>query len=163
MYITVNILAPDFSEKNCGNICMFSWIRQLFTFISSYARSQNCEKRLLASSCYVMSVCLCVRQHETTWFPLEGFSWKLLLSIFRKSVDRIGSFIQNPTRITDNLVYICDTFSLILLRMRNITENACRENQNTHFMFSNFNVEKYGRARQATDGDTAHAYCMLDT
>ena len=25
------------------------------------------------------------------------------------------------------------------------------------------NVEKYGRARQVTDGNMAHAHCMLDT
>ena len=25
------------------------------------------------------------------------------------------------------------------------------------------NVEKYGTARQATDGNMAHAHCMLDT
>jgi hypothetical protein len=46
--------------------------------------------------------------------------------------------------------------------MRNGLDKICRENQNTHFMFNNFfpkivpflisyNVEKYGRARQATD------------
>jgi hypothetical protein len=43
---------------------------------------------------------------------------------------------------------------------RNVSDKSCRENQNTHFMFNNFfrkscclwdNVEKYGRARQATD------------
>ena len=44
--------------------------------------------------------------------------------------------------------------------MRNIADRPYREDQNTHFMFNNFprksnrlwgNVEKYGRARQATD------------
>ena len=27
---------------------------------------------------------------------------------------------------------------LILLRMRNVSDKSCRENQNTHFVFSNF-------------------------
>jgi len=27
---------------------------------------------------------------------------------------------------------------LILLRMRNISDKSCRENQNTHFVFSDF-------------------------
>ena len=27
---------------------------------------------------------------------------------------------------------------LILLRMRNVLDKSCRENQNTHFMFSKF-------------------------
>jgi hypothetical protein len=44
--------------------------------------------------------------------------------------------------------------------MRNISDETCRENQNTRFVFSNFspkvvtlgdNVEKYGRFRGATD------------
>jgi hypothetical protein len=48
----------------------------------------------------------------------------------------------------------------ILLTMRNVSDKCCRENQNTHFMLKNFlqqlyhlwdNVEKYCKARQATD------------
>jgi len=49
----------------------------------------------------------------------------------------------------------------------------CRENQNTHFVFSNFfffrksrrlwdNVQKYCVPGQDTDDDMAHAHCMLD-
>jgi hypothetical protein len=45
--------------------------------------------------------------------------------------------------------------------MRNVSDKICRENQNTFFMLKNFfsenravyNVEKYGTARQATDGN----------
>jgi len=37
-----------------------------------YARSQNCEKRPLASSCPS------VRPHETTRLPLERFSWNFI-------------------------------------------------------------------------------------
>jgi hypothetical protein len=48
----------------------------------------------------------------------------------------------------------------LLVRMRNVSEKSCIENQNTHFVFSNFfpkigpfmsNAEKYGTAGQATD------------
>jgi hypothetical protein len=56
--------------------------------------------------------------------------------------------------------------------MRNVSDKSCTENQNTHFVFSNFftkivafleiNVEKCGRAGQATDGNMAHAHCVLD-
>jgi hypothetical protein len=54
--------------------------------------------------------------------------------------------------------------------MRNVSDKNCRENQNTHYVFSNFfpesraiyeNVEKY-RAGQATDDNMAHALCMMD-
>jgi hypothetical protein len=58
--------------------------------------------------------------------------------------------------------------------MRNVADKSCTENQNKHFMFINFflyrkscllgdNVEKDGRKGQATDNNTAHAHCMLDT
>jgi hypothetical protein len=56
----------------------------------------------------------------------------------------------------------------ILLRMRNFSSKSCRENQNSHFTFSNFfrkswhlwdNVEKDDGARGATDDNTAR--CML--
>jgi len=58
-----------------------------------------------------------------------------------------------------------------LLRMKNVSHKCCSENQNTHFVFSNFfsschlwdNVEKYCRAGQATDDSMAHAHCILDT
>jgi hypothetical protein len=56
-----------------------------------------------------------------------------------------------------------------LLRMRNVSE-VYRENQNTHFNLFLFfqkmcylwdNVEKYCRAGQAADRNTAYAHCML--
>jgi hypothetical protein len=56
--------------------------------------------------------------------------------------------------------------------MRNVSDETCRENQNTRFMFDNFffpqnhavcdNVEKYCRAGQAADDNMAHALCVLD-
>jgi len=55
--------------------------------------------------------------------------------------------------------------------MRNVSQQSCRENQNAHFLFNNIkktrclwnHVEKYCTARQATDDNMAHEYCMLDT
>jgi hypothetical protein len=56
--------------------------------------------------------------------------------------------------------------------MSNVSDKSCIENQNTHFVFSNFfrkscglrdNVEKYCTARQVTDDSMAHAYRMMDT
>jgi len=55
----------------------------------------------------------------------------------------------------------------VLLRMRNVSDKNCTENQNTHFVFCNIsppprkpcrfwdNVEKYGTSRPATDDNTA--------
>ena len=63
-----------------------------------------------------------------------------------------------------------------LLRMRNVADESCGANQNTHFVFSNSfiflkscrlwdNVEKYRRAEQATDDNMyLHAgYLRLQT
>jgi len=48
-------------------------------------------------------------------------------------------------------------------------KKSCRENQNTHFVFSDSfrcrlweNVEKFCTAGQPTDGHMAHPPCMLD-
>jgi len=59
----------------------------------------------------------------------------------------------------------------ILPRTRNVSDKSRRENQNTHFKFSNFfenlslykiKWKKYCRAGHITDDNTAHAHCMLD-
>jgi hypothetical protein len=39
-------------------------------------------------------------------------------------------------------MYIYDNISL-LLRMRNVSDKGCRENQNTHLMFKNFFSENH--------------------
>jgi hypothetical protein len=55
------------------------------------ALSQNCEKRLLASSY------LSVRPNGTTRFPLDGFLWKLIFQYFWKVCRENSSFI-NPDK-----------------------------------------------------------------
>ena len=62
----------------------------------------------------------------------------------------------------------------VLLKMRNVSDKSCRENQNTHFVFNTFffffenhavyeimwkNIVERG---QATDDNMAHAHCMPD-
>jgi hypothetical protein len=64
-----------------------------------------------------------------------------LLSIFRY-LSRKYEFHQNGTRITGILHE--DVFTLVIvsrrtiLKMRNLSDRSCRENQNTYFMFNNF-------------------------
>ena len=61
----------------------------------------------------------------------------------------------------------------VLIKMRNVSDKSCTENQNTHFVLSNFFPpvnrtvyeimwKKYCTAGQATDGNMAHAHCVLD-
>jgi hypothetical protein len=63
------------------------------------------------------------------------------MNIFRKSVEKIH-FHYNLIRIARTLhedqykfLVMSGTF---LLRMRNVSDKSCRENQNTHFIFNNF-------------------------
>ena len=58
----------------------------------------------------------------------------------------------------------------ILLRMKNISDKCCIENQNPYFMFSNFLFKncaiymwKNVAELQATDDNMVHVHCVLDT
>jgi len=82
----------------------------------------NRQKQLLA-------LCLSVCLHGTTWLPLEEFSWNLIFEYFWKSVTKVE--VSSLKRITGNLYVDLGTCISVL-------DRSCRENQNTHFMFSNF-------------------------
>ena len=71
---------------------------------------------------------------------------------------------MNVKFITGTLREVLDTFMIILrwilLKIRNVSEKFCRGNQHIYFTFHNLfpkiiplwdNVEKYGKARHATD------------
>jgi len=66
--------------------------------------------------------------------------------------------------------YILITSRSILLRMINVADEICREEQNIFYLQSLFrklcrlwdNVERYCRAQQTTHHKMAHAHCMLD-
>jgi hypothetical protein len=102
-------------------------------------------------------------QHLGSHWPDLNEIW--YLNIFRKYVEKIQVLLKY------------DLSRWMLLRMRNVSDKNCRENQNTdiktHCMFTNFfsrkswrlwiNVERHRRAGQATDNNTAHAHCMLDS
>jgi hypothetical protein len=64
----------------------------------------------------------------------------------------------------ENVFIFMTIFRRILLRVRNVLNKSCRENQNIYFTFNNFfpkivpfvsNIEKYGGARGTANGNTA--------
>jgi hypothetical protein len=61
---------------------------------------------------------------------------------FFENLSRKLKFCKNLTRITvtshEDVFTFMTICRLFLLRMRNISDKSCRENQNTHFVFSNF-------------------------
>jgi hypothetical protein len=75
--------------------------------------------------------------------------------------------------ITDNLHQDHYAFLIISLsfptKTRNVSEKMYKQSKRTFYVLFFFkivpfsdNVEKYCTARQATDGNMAHAHCMLD-
>ena len=116
-------------------------------------------------------LCLCLpifpsaRPHGTSRLPLDGFS--------RKSVLENSSFIKIWHLFEDQYTFLI-IFRSFLLRMENVSDKSCRENQNTILCSVAFfsprkscrlrdNMEKYCRAGQASDDNMAHAHCVLDT
>ena len=116
-----------------------------------------------------LSVCLSVCSLWNNSAATECFFYEIwYLNIFRKSAEEI------PVLLKVFLEGIC-TFMFIsrwvLLRMRNISDKNCTENQNTFYVqyFSSENlglwtnnVEKYdGAGSHRWRYNTGHAHCML--
>jgi hypothetical protein len=87
---------------------------------------------------FVMSVC------PSTWnnlAPTGRISMKLHIWAFFENLSRTSKFNYNRTRMTGTLHEDQCTFFVIprpvLLRKRNVSDDSCRENQNTDFMFNN--------------------------
>jgi len=97
---------------------------------SFYARSQSCEKWLLASSC------LSVR--PSAWnnsAPTRRIFMKFNIWVFFENLSRKFQFHYNLTRITGTLHEDQYTFLIIfrsiLLRERNVSDKSCIEKQHT--------------------------------
>jgi len=70
----------------------------------------------------------------------------------------------DKTALHENLSPYIIISRSVILRMRNIFEKLCRQNQNTHFMFNYMlpgnHLENYGRARQDT-GDSILRWMLI--
>ena len=101
-----------------------------------YMRSQ------IAKTDYQLHVRLPNRLPGTTRLPLDGFPWNLIRVFFENFVEKIqvslksdknnGHFTWKPIHI----FFLIISFS-VLIRMRNISDEGCRANQNTHFVLNN--------------------------
>ena len=96
------------------------------------ARSQNCEKRLLVSS--FLSVCPSVRMGRLGchWMNFHEI-WSLKILFLNLSIN--FTFHRNLNKITGTVhegrYKFMVTSGLILLRMRNVSDNICIVNRNT--------------------------------
>jgi hypothetical protein len=101
----------------------------------------------------------------------DGFLWYLI--IFRKAFEKFRVSLKsdkNSGYITWSSTHLFIRSSSIVLKIINVSDKFVEE-MKSRFMFSNFllskivplwhNVEKYCRAGQATDNNTAHGYLRL--
>jgi hypothetical protein len=84
-----------------------------------------------------------VRTHGIARLPLDGFLWNLIFEYFRKSADKIQVSLESGkyNALMHTLYEDQCTFMVLSrwnLGVRNISDKRYRENQDTHFMFSNF-------------------------
>ena len=126
--------------------------------------SQNCYKRLLASSCLSVHQSVCLSQGNKSTptgriFMKSDFSG---LFFFRKSLPKTSKFDHNLSRITGTLHEYPSTFVTrwMLLSMKKCVSQSFRENEDTHIFFNKCSrkslrlwhyVEIYGAASQDTD------------
>jgi hypothetical protein len=87
-----------------------------------------------------LSVCPSVRieQLGSHWTDFDAIS---CLSLYRKFVEKIQVLLKsdkNSGYFTWRRFHIMKTSHWIHFRMRIVWNKICRENKNTHFMFSNF-------------------------
>jgi hypothetical protein len=109
-----------------------------FRIILVLARSQNCEKQLLVSSCLFVLM----EQLGSHWGDFQEI-WHLKnFSKFcrdNSSVIKIGQ--ECRVLYMKTYVHFLIISRSFLLRMRNVSDKSCRETQNTLFVFSNLFFE----------------------
>jgi hypothetical protein len=119
------------------NNCFLFWDHK---YHSNTLYGQNVEflgafaKLRKATTSFVMSVRSSVSM-KLLGCHMTDFSEIWCLRIFRKYVEKL-QFLSNLTKITDALREDPCTFMIvlrrILLRMRNVSDTSCIENQNSH-------------------------------
>ena len=99
-------------------------------FLEHGFNSQNCGKWPLLSSC----LAVCLKRQGAHWTDCEGI---LNFGIFfKKSIDNNQVLLKSSNNngyFTWRPIHIYDYICRILLIMRNIWDESCRENQNTQF------------------------------
>jgi hypothetical protein len=128
----------------CLLICFFPPFIKFLHFLPSAVLGAFVKLRKAIVS-FVVSVRLSLFVRPSAWNNSASigtyFHEIWYLSIFRKSVGKIQvSFKcdENNGYSTWRQIYFLIISRSILLRMRNVSVKSCRENQNTHFVFSNF-------------------------
>jgi len=109
------------------------------------------------------TVSLSVRRHGASRLRLNGFSWNVNLSTFRKICQEISSFIKNLTRscnecFTWRTVWLSDHISASSSYSEKCFRRKCRESQNTTFTFFPENRSVYEIMRRNMGRGTDHRW-----
>jgi hypothetical protein len=137
MPVCCNCLIKHIFRENC----IYTYFRSEYL----YARSQNCEKGLLASSCVCVCVCVCVyvclyaRLHGTTRLPLADFhkNWSKIRKYIEKPQGSV-KYDKNSGRFIWRPIHIFYHTSLISSQNEKCFRQICGENRNTQFIFNTF-------------------------
>ena len=145
-------------------------VRNVNTKLTFLCAFTKLRKRLVDS--LFLSVCI-----EQLGYHWADFHKILCLRTFRKSVQKIQVSLKSDSNEGYSAwrrTYISVISRSLLLRMRNVSDKLCIQNQNTHFVVSNIFfffenrtvyeiIWKHFVHWQVTDDNMAHAHCMLDT
>jgi hypothetical protein len=114
--------------------------------------------RLLASSCLSLRLSFCpsiLMEHLDSYRTDFPEIWYLSISWKSVKIQVLLKSDENNGTLHEDLCTFMIISRSILLRMRNVSDRSCTENQNSDFFRKSCrlwdNVEKYGTARQATD------------
>ena len=119
-------------SKNPRVIVRFSLSTITCVFLDVFAKLRKTTIGFIMSVCPF--VCPSIRPHGTSWMFI-----KLCFIIFSKICRENSSFVQiwhKKGTLLEDLCTFMPISRWILLRMRNVSDKSCRENQNTHFIFS---------------------------
>ena len=128
LYIYIYFLfCPFFALlSSFSRLCIYFLFTYFYSILGAFAKFRK-------ATIILSSLCLSVRQNER-------MIMKFRICEFFEILSRKFKFRYNLTRITGTLHEDQYTFLIIsrsvLLRTRNVWDKSCRENQNTHFVFS---------------------------
>jgi hypothetical protein len=141
-----------------------------FMNVVFFRRVPEFEKLTISA---VMSVRPSVCPHGTTRLPLEGFSWRRHLIIFRKHVNKILVPLKSNSNngyfkwrlIHIFLLCLAESLEREIFQVGTVEKIKTDISCSISFFRKSFrlwdNIDKYCREGQAIDNNMAHAHLML--
>jgi hypothetical protein len=165
--------STDEMKWTCPQLKLLSQCQGLLAwYLGTFAKLRKPTISFFMSGCPCFYPSACNNSAPTRLIFVESGIWGFFENLSRKL-----KFRWNLSRITGALHDRCTVMKIsrwILLRMRSVWDKSCRENQNTHFMFSSLFFPRRKLCRlwkkcgenvvepDIPHDDMAHAHCMPD-